>query len=119
MLLVKLREGTSIKKNRCGTLKGDAMLFQVQPSLDGIPLKLILEHLLHLGIIRRKTPPAKRLWGTLTIEYAGRLSLVFALPTTATILSEFRELVKTASALLRGQKASARSAGRRADGFLI
>jgi len=39
VFLVKLRKGFGIKKDRGGTLKGDAMLFQVPPSFDGIPLK--------------------------------------------------------------------------------
>src|SRR3972149_4761964 len=93
VFLVKLRKGFGIKKDRGGTLKGDAMLFQVQPSFDGIPLKLILEHLLHLGIIPRKTPPAKRLWRDLTKEYAGQLASVLPLSTTTANLSGFRALV--------------------------
>jgi len=61
VFLVKLREGFAIMKDCGGTLKGDTMLFPVLPSFDGIPLKLILERLLHLGMISRKALPAKRL----------------------------------------------------------
>ena len=70
------------------------MLFQVRPSFDGIPLKLMLVRLLHLGIIPRKTQPAKRLCRNLPTEYAGQLLLVLAPPITAAILSGFLALVK-------------------------
>jgi hypothetical protein len=53
MLVVKLREGCWIIKDRGRMLEGYTMLFQIPLGFDGIPLKLILERFGHCGILSR------------------------------------------------------------------
>jgi len=62
MFLIKLSESLWVEKDRGRTLKGDAMVFQIPSRFAGVPLKSVLERLLHSGAIPRKTLPAKSLW---------------------------------------------------------
>ncbi len=60
VFLIKRREGLRIKKDGSSPLKGDAVVFEIPLSFDGVPLKLILEWTSHRGIISRNRVEAKR-----------------------------------------------------------